>query len=199
MRRRRQLGQAEVAEDVVLKEFVETYWRVHAVPNLAPSTRDFYARAWANHIKPRLGDYGVRELTPKRLARFREELERAGVGTATVRQTMAILQSILSFAVAERRVQRRGARAQATIRASARTAHLSPGSGRAHPPGSRKPPGSHARGGACVLWRAARGGRLQALWEDVGERAIRYRDTKRHRIRFTPLLTPLEQDLREWF
>jgi hypothetical protein len=30
-------------------------------------------------------------------------------------------------------------------------------------------------------------------------RPIRYRDTKRHRIRFTPLLIPLEQDLREWF
>ena len=72
MRRRRQLGHAAVPEDVVLKEFVETYWRVHAVPNLAPSTRDFYARAWTNHIMPRLGDYGVRELTPKRLARFRE-------------------------------------------------------------------------------------------------------------------------------
>jgi len=105
MRQRRQLGQAAVPEDVPLKEFVETYWRVHAVPNLAASTRDFYARAWANHIMPRLGDYGVRELTPKRLARFREELERAGVGLATVRKTMAILQSILSFAVAEELVE----------------------------------------------------------------------------------------------
>ena len=37
------------------------------------------------------------------------------------------------------------------------------------------------------------------LWEDVGERAIRYRDQKRHRVRFTPLLAPLDEDLREWF
>jgi len=36
-------------------------------------------------------------------------------------------------------------------------------------------------------------------WEDIGERAIRYRDTKRHRVRFTPLLAPLAEDLREWF
>ena len=36
-------------------------------------------------------------------------------------------------------------------------------------------------------------------WEDVGGRAIRYRDTKRHRVRFTPLLAPLAEDLREWF
>jgi integrase len=39
--------------------------------------------------------------------------------------------------------------------------------------------------------------RLQ--WDDVGERAIRYRDQKRHRVRFTPLLGPLAEDLREWF
>ncbi|HEX3618608.1 MAG TPA: site-specific integrase, partial [Solirubrobacteraceae bacterium] len=36
-------------------------------------------------------------------------------------------------------------------------------------------------------------------WDDVGERAIRYRDTKRHRVRYTPLLAPLAEDLREWF
>ena len=40
---------------------------------------------------------------------------------------------------------------------------------------------------------------FRPAWEDIGERAIRYRDTKRHHVRFTPLLTPLEEDLREWF
>ena len=100
-----QFGHAAVPDDVPLCEFVETYWRLHAVPNLAKSTREFYLLTWTNHIMPRLGDYGVRELTPKRLARFREELEKAGVGTATARKAMAILQSILSFAVAEELVE----------------------------------------------------------------------------------------------
>jgi hypothetical protein len=95
--RRRQLGLAAVPEDVPLCELVETYWRLHAVPNLADSTRDFYKRDWANHIKPRLGDYGVRELTPSRLARFREELEHADIGAATVVKCMRIVQSILSL------------------------------------------------------------------------------------------------------
>jgi integrase len=36
-------------------------------------------------------------------------------------------------------------------------------------------------------------------WGDVGEQSIRYVDSKRRRIRFSPLLTPLAQDLREWF
>ena len=104
-RRRKQLGQAAIPDDVPTFEFVETYWRLHAVPNLAPSTREFYKRTWANHIMPRLGDYGVRELTPSRLARFREDLESAGVGTATIVKTMRIVQSILSFAVAEELVE----------------------------------------------------------------------------------------------
>ncbi len=63
-----------------LSPFVETYWRLHAVPNLSQATRDLYNRVWARHILPRLGDYGVRELTPKRLTRFRVALERAGLG-----------------------------------------------------------------------------------------------------------------------
>jgi integrase len=36
-------------------------------------------------------------------------------------------------------------------------------------------------------------------WDDVGEQAIRYVDTKRHKVRFTPLLKPLTEDLKEWF
>jgi integrase len=36
-------------------------------------------------------------------------------------------------------------------------------------------------------------------WKDIGKQAIRYVDTKRHRTRFTPLLSPLAADLQAWF
>ena len=36
-------------------------------------------------------------------------------------------------------------------------------------------------------------------WGDVGQHVIRYVDTKRHRVRFTPLLEHLADDLDEWF
>ena len=36
---RRRLG-AAVPDDVQMRDFVETYWRLHAVPNLSQSTRD---------------------------------------------------------------------------------------------------------------------------------------------------------------
>jgi hypothetical protein len=71
------------------------------VPNLSPATREVYNRVCSLHIAPRLGDYGVRELTPKRLIRFRAGLLRAGIGTATVVKAMTIVPSILSFAIGE--------------------------------------------------------------------------------------------------
>jgi Phage integrase, N-terminal SAM-like domain len=105
LRRRQQLGQAAVPDDVPLGVFIETYWTLHAKPNLSPATKELYRRVWSKHILPRLGNYGVRELTPKRLTRFRAELERAGVGAATVVKAMTIVQSILSFAVSEELVE----------------------------------------------------------------------------------------------
>jgi integrase len=200
LRRRRQLGQAVVPDDVPLSEFVETYWRLHAVPNLAPSTRDFYARAWVNHLKPRLGDCGVRELTPRRLSRFREDLERAGVGAATIRKTMAILQSILSFAIAEELVEFNAAvgvrkpRYQRT-----REPHIFLPS---EVEQIRCKVGLRDRTIISVL--AYAGPRPEEVvfrlsWKDIGERAIRFNDQKRHRVRSTPLLAPLAEDLREWF
>lgn len=199
--RRKQLGHAAVPDDLPLREFVETYWRLHAVPNLAVSTREFYARTWVNHIMPRLGDYGVRELTPKRLARYRAELEKAGVGAATVRKSMAIVQSILSFAVAEELVEFNAAAIVRKPRYQReREPHIFLPAEVEEIRGKLRSSGDRA----LVSLLAYSGPRPEEVvcrlaWEDIGERAIRYRDTKRHHFRFTPLLAPLAEDLREWF
>lgn len=198
--RRKQLGHDAVPEDVVLREFVETYWRFHAVPNLAASTRELYARTWSNHIAPRLGDYGVRELTPKRLKRFREELERSGAGRATVVKAMAIVQSLLSFALGEELVEYNAAAAVKKPRYDrAREPHI-------FDPAEVERIRSKLglRDATLVSVLAYSGPRPEEVvrrlsWGDVGEHAIRYLDTKRHRIRHAPLLAPLAEDLREWF
>jgi integrase len=200
LRRRQQLGQAAVPDDVPLCEFIESYWRLHAVPNLSPATRDLYNRVWTLHIAPRLGDYGVRELTPKRLTRFRAELERAGVGTATVVKAMTIVQSILSFAVSEELVEYNAA-----------AGVTQPRYGRAREPHIFLPAEAETiraklelRDRTLVSVLAYSGPRPEEVvcrlaWSDVGEHAIRYQDTKRHRGRHTPLLKPLADDLSEWF
>ena len=200
LRRRRQLGQAAVHDDVKLGEFVETYWQLHAVPNLSRSTRDLYGRVWSLHILPRLGKYGVRELTPKRLTRFRAELERANLGTATVVKAMTIVQSILSFAVGEELVEYNAAAAVTKPRYE-----------RAREPQIFLPleveqirASLDLRDATLVSVLAYSGARPEEVvcrltWEDVGEQAIRYVDTKRHKTRHTPLLKPLAEDLKEWF
>ena len=198
--RRKQLGQAAIPDDLPLREFVETYWRLHAVPNLAPSTRETYGGIWARHILPRLGDYGVRELSPRRLARFREELEKAKVGTATVVKAMSIVQGIVSFAMAEELVEYNAAAAVRKPRYErAREPHIF------LPADVEKIRAQLAlRDRTLVSVLAYSGPRPEEVvrrlaWDDVGERTIRYRDQKRHRIRFTPLLAPVAEDLREWF
>src|SRR4051812_43854844 len=129
MRRQRQLGAPLEEDDVTLAEFMEEYWRLHAMPNLAPSTRASYMNIWGVPVHDRLGQRELRTITPKVLTRFRANLERAGVATATVRKALALVQSILSFAVGEERVgvQRRRGGPQAALRAREGATHLPAG------------------------------------------------------------------------
>ncbi len=82
-----------------LAEFVEEWWQVYAGPNLERSTLRAYAQFWNSHALPRLGQLQLRELTPQVIARFRAELEAAGVGNEAIRKTMTMLQGVLQRAV----------------------------------------------------------------------------------------------------
>lgn len=199
--RRKQLGHAFVPADIPFRELTKTYWRLHVLPNLAAGTRDSYRQELDKHIIPRLGEYTIRELTAGRIKRFRDDLERAPVGTATVRLCMAIVQSILSFAVSEGLVEfnaAAGVRKPRYVRA--REPHI-------FLPAAVELIRSNAvslRDRTLVSVLAYSGPRPEELvcrlaWNDIGDRTIRYQDTKRHRVRFTPLLAPLADDLREWF
>jgi len=198
MRRQRQLGAPLEEDDVTLAEFMEEYWRLHAIPNLAPSTRESYLNIWGVHIHDRLGQRDLRTITPKVLTRFRANLERSGVGTATVRKALALVQSILSFAVVEERVEFNAAAAVRKPRYErAREPHIflplevEELRARLNPLGAM-----------LVSLLAYSGPRpeeaLRLVWRDVGAEALHFRDTKRHRERWTPLLAPLAGDLREW-
>jgi integrase len=200
LRRRQQLGQAAVPDDVPLRDLIETYWRLHATPNLSDPTRDLYARIWALHILPQLGDYGVREITPKLLTRFRAELEQKDVGTATIVKAMTIVQSLLSFAIREEIVEYNAA---ASVK--------KPRYQRAREPQIFSPreveemrTKLRQRDATLVSVLAYAGPRPEEVvcrltWGDIGEQAIRFVDTKRHNVRYTPLIAPLAHDLKEWF
>jgi integrase len=72
---------------------------VYAGPNLERATLRAYASLWNGHALPRLGHLRLREPTPLTIARFRAELEAAGVGSEAIRKTMTMLQGVLQRAV----------------------------------------------------------------------------------------------------
>jgi integrase len=197
--RQRQLGEpVERAEDITLAELVEDYWRLHAIPNLARSTRDSYRNVWGRHIHPRLGERELRTITPKVLTRFRADLEAAGVGTATVVRAMAIVQSMLSFAVVDERLELNPA-----------TVVRKPRYDREREPVIFLPADVEriraqlpAIGAVLVSVLAYAGPRpeeaLRLRWRDVGAEALHFDGSKTRRPRWTPLLAPLAADLRAW-
>ena len=109
VRRRRRLGLSLSSEpeenDPRLDEFIEDYWRLHAIPHLGHATRRTYEQEWVKWILPRLGSYRLRQLSARMIVRqLVEPMRRADAGEQTVRTTLAVLQSILAFALTEERV-----------------------------------------------------------------------------------------------
>jgi integrase len=103
--RRQQLGDVViVAADVSLAEFVEEWWTEYALVELERSTRAAYAHTWEKHLRPRLGRYGLRQLDTDVVLALRQTLVSNGVGAPTIAKSLAVLQSILSFAVLKKRI-----------------------------------------------------------------------------------------------
>jgi integrase len=81
-----------------LADVVEIWWKAHVV-TLEDNTRDGYRIVWTRHIHPLLGGIEIRSLTPGRVDAFRQSLEEAGTGAATVAKALAVLSGVCRFAV----------------------------------------------------------------------------------------------------
>ena len=85
---------------VVLSEFVEDdWWPNHAGQRLSRHTLTAYSQVWNRHLLPCVGHLELRQLTTPTVQTLREALEADGVGPATVRKSLAVLQSICAHAV----------------------------------------------------------------------------------------------------
>jgi integrase len=106
MRRQKRLGMLAPMEASAerLADFGREWWRLHAEPNLAESTRASYASVWDLHVLPYMGHLRLREITPLVVANLRAELD-AGVGPPTVRRALMVLQSAMRLAVVQGRIQ----------------------------------------------------------------------------------------------
>ena len=205
LRRQQQVGHLIDLDrgTITLGEFVEDYWRDYAIPNLAPKTRDVYARVWDKHLCPRIGAFPLRELTTPVLMRVRADLSRDGVGDPTVLKAFTMLQSVLSHAIVAGHVDHNSARAVRKPRQQ-RQRKVDP-----VPPevvelirADFLEQGDEAS--ALIVCLIAYGG-LRTLSEiaelevrDVHGKVMRVNARKTHRMRTVELLDPLAVDLRHW-
>jgi integrase len=208
LRRRLQLGGVGMTEnEVTLAEFVEEWWRVHVIPNLATSTRKSYRHTWAKHVLPKLGAYRIGELTPKVIARYRAELLADGVGEQTVSRALSVLQSILTMAVTEELI---AANPVAKIKKPVRTVtrRVEPWPPLAVEQLRARLTIGHATLISVLAYAGLRPGEALALsWADVGKRSLRItrsisagqeKRTKTGAGRSVRLLEPLAEDLAAW-
>jgi integrase len=211
-RRRRtgELAQLDAGKEL-LADFGEEWWRLYGEPNLAKSTLNSYASMWDTHVLPRLGSVPLRELTPDLINRLRLELEADGIGAASVRKSLVLLQGVLQRACEWRRIVANPAaivRKPLPPRARA-VAVLAP---------ERVELVRHALLGAgrvrdatlvsVLAYAGVRPGEALALtWSNVRGRTLlvdgavslgAIEDTKTRRSRTVSLLGPLAQDLAEW-
>lgn len=208
LRRRQQLGGlGALLNDVTLAEYVEEWWRLHAVPNLSANTRNGYAHLWDRHCLERLGGYKLREISPAVITRFQAELLKNGVGEPTVRKVLAVLQSVLSLAVTEERIDSNPvAKIKKPRRAIARK--VEPISPEIVEQIRSKLGQRDATLVSLLAYAGLRPGEALALtWDDVGERTLRIersvalgeeKKTKTGAKRTVKLMRPLAQDLAEW-
>ena len=212
VRRKRtgELAQLDAGKES-LADFGEQWWRLYAEPNLARSTMQVYAVQWDAHILPRLGAMSLRELTPDLINRFRLELEADGVGPASIRKALTLLQGVLQRACEWGRIPSNPVQAL-----------RKPPAGRARSVTPLAPETveairdrllrcGHVRDATLVsvlAYAGLRPGEALALsWAHVRERTLlvdgavslgAIADTKTGRRRTVRLVGPLAQDLAEW-
>lgn len=197
-----------------LADFAEEWWKLYAVPNLAPRTLRSYAGLWDRHVLPRIGSMRLNAITPEVVERYRAELEADGVGLPTVHRALVQLQGVLRRAVEWRRIGHNPVKAvqKPKVRRHRQVRPLPPITVERLRVVAAKRRKHGARDAALIALLAYAGLRpqeAQALrWADVRERTLLVekaadgqggvKTTKTGQARTVRLLAPLAADLAEW-
>jgi len=88
------------ATELTVKDFVESYWRPYLQRRqVKPSTLSSYECGLQKHVLPTLGEILLTEVTPLYIEELVCSRSQAGLAPKTVRNLVALLQSIFSLAV----------------------------------------------------------------------------------------------------
>jgi integrase len=189
-----------------LAEFAREWWELHA-ETLARSTQEVYATVLDRYIVPRLGSLRLREIRPQIVERFKRDLATAGVGAASARKTLTVLQGILQRAVEWERITSNPAAVvrKPPVRRERQVQVLGPAT-------VERLRARLAQRDAVLVsvlaYAGLRPGEALALrWRHIGQRTItveqavsfgEMKNTKTNSSRTVRLLAPLAHDLAEW-
>ena len=213
-KRRGDLGKLD-AGLVTFAEFVVRWETEYSAVHLMPKTRSQNAAILANRLLPEFGTRPLRRISTATITAFQAQLVKEGVGDATIRKTISVLQGILRFAV---EVGELDANPAASVRKAPAKRERTP---KALSPDQiehvrQALPTPRDRALVAILaYAGLRPGEARALiWGDIGDRSISVSrraiedgsivdGTKAPRrsaprSRTVPLLVPLAQDLREF-
>lgn len=208
IRHRKRLGTLPQlhAGETLLAQFATEWWRLHAQTNLERSTRETYGSVWDRHLLPRVGQYRLREITPELVANLRADMTAGGVGDATTRKALYLLQGVMGDAVLRGLISHNPVKAVKKPRqrpASVRP--LAPSTIEAMRSGLKA---TDATLISVLAYAGLRPGEALAVrWRHVRERTIwvegaisfgQEKETKTHRVRTVRILEPLASDLLEW-
>ena len=189
-----------------LAEFTAEWWKRYAGLNLERSTLRTYAVVWNRHCCRASATCELRQLTPGAVARLRADLESDGVGPATIRKALGLLQAIAARPSSGRSctLTRSSRSASRPRRASSRSAHS--GRRRSRRCAAHVPRSSGASWSACSPTRDCGLEEARGLRSDTsaGRRCWSSRRTSAARSRrpqdrapaaLGELLEPLRRDL----
>jgi integrase len=81
------------------REFDARWWKLYAVPRLAPATVKSYTWLRTRYLLPKLGDARLRNITPSRVQGLQAAMISSGVGEESTRKALALLQGMFERAV----------------------------------------------------------------------------------------------------
>ena len=94
-----QNGQVFEPSDITLSDYLDQWYELYCIPNLRYNTLHDYNVMIRSHLKPSLGNYKIKFLTPVLLQEYANSLKKKGYSRNYTRSILVMLRMALNYAV----------------------------------------------------------------------------------------------------
>ncbi len=92
-------GQTYDSLNMTLADYLDQWYELYCIPNVRYNTLKDYDKAIRIHIKPALGDYKLKLLTPTMLQKYANDLKKTGHSKSYTVDILRVLKAALNYAV----------------------------------------------------------------------------------------------------